>query len=289
MAKRSAKPEAAQWPFPAKGSPAWKAAQGNETKTTMAGTAASLHSKASAGAPNPDWTRDELILALDLYFREPAARGSKTHPECIKLSEALNSLPIHQGQAHGVTFRNANGVGMKLSNFLKYDPTYKGVGLTSGSRLEEEVWTTFSGDHTRLHQAAEAILAGAVELSENGISVPDDDDDEEAEEGRILTAIHRRRERQPGLARKKKQQALDKTGALKCEVCNFDFAVRYGKLGEGFAECHHGRPISTLKAGDKTKLSELHIVCANCHRMLHRERPWLSVEQLRGRYTKAGT
>lgn len=67
---------------------------------------------------NPKWARDELILALDLYFKEPHARGSKTHPEVIKLSEILNALPIHEGMAPGETFRNANGVGMKLSNLF---------------------------------------------------------------------------------------------------------------------------------------------------------------------------
>lgn len=43
---------------------------------------------------NPPWARDELILALELYFREPSACGSKTHSEVIKLSEILNKLPI---------------------------------------------------------------------------------------------------------------------------------------------------------------------------------------------------
>jgi len=242
--------------------------------------------KPPASTANPDWTRDELILALDLYFRVPAARGSKTHPECVKLSEILNALPIHAGQAHGKTFRNANGVGMKLSNFLKYDPTYAGVGLPRGAHLEEEVWATFSGDHPRLRAAAVAILAGATELSEAGITI-DDEVDDEADEGRILTVIHKRRERAPGLVKKRKKQVLSQTGALKCQVCTFDFAIHYGTIGYGFAECHHDRAISTMKPGEKTKLSELHIVCANCHRMLHRTRPWLSIEEFKTHYPAA--
>ncbi len=78
---------------------------------------------------NPDWTRDELILALDLYFREPAARGSKTHPAVIELSELLNTLPIHGRANRHEKFRNPSGVGMKLSNFLRYDSSYTGAGL----------------------------------------------------------------------------------------------------------------------------------------------------------------
>ena len=49
---------------------------------------------------NPNWTKDELILALELYFRDETSRGNKTHPEVIKLSQILNSLPIHSGGVH---------------------------------------------------------------------------------------------------------------------------------------------------------------------------------------------
>jgi len=52
---------------------------------------------------NPTWTRDELILALDLYLHEPAARGSKTHPAVIELSGVLNRLPIHARGSRQVT------------------------------------------------------------------------------------------------------------------------------------------------------------------------------------------
>jgi 5-methylcytosine-specific restriction protein A len=230
-------------------------------------------------ARNPDWTRDELILALDLYFREPTARGSKTHPACASLSAVLNSLPIHRGTPKGPTFRNPSGVGMKLSNFLKYDPTYSGKGLPAGSHAEEEVWGSFAHDLPKLSSMAKSILAGANELAQSGVEA--DEEDEGSEEGRILTRIHKLRERDSSLARKKKKSVKASTGALECEVCKFDFAEAFGSLGVDFAECHHGKPISTLEPGGKTKLADLHIVCANCHRMLHRGKKWLSVAELK--------
>jgi putative restriction endonuclease len=36
-----------------------------------------------------------------------------------------------------------------------------------------------------------------------------------------------------------------------------------------------------LKDGDTTRLEDLALLCANCHRMIHRASPWLSVEELR--------
>lgn len=238
-----------------------------------------VEDKRPSSVSNPDWTRDELILALDLYFREPSARGNKTHPACRELSGFLNDLPIHGITPHSVTFRNANGVAMKLSNFLRYDPTYSGAGLSSGSQSEEEVWTTFAAHPEKLKEAASAIRAGATELRAAGVFARDDE--EEAEEGRILTRVHKLRERDSRLVRAKKTKVFQSTGALKCEVCTFDFAAEYGQLGHGFAECHHGRPVSQLESGSKTRLSDLHVVCANCHRMLHRGKKWLTVSELK--------
>ncbi len=69
--------------------------------------------------------------------------------------------------------------------------------------------------------------------------------------------------------------------ALKCEVCDFDFAVTYGELGNEFAECHHTKPVATMKHGEKTRQEDLSIVCANCHRMLHRNGQLLSLAVLK--------
>ena len=231
---------------------------------------------------NPPWTRDELILALDLYFREPSARGSKTHPGVIELSDTLNKLPIHPGIEAGSKFRNPSGVGMKLSNFLRYDPDYSGTGLNRGSKLEEDVWHEFATDKARLANVAAAIRANYELLGGRPDAASEADfEDEEAPEGRVLTRVHKVRERDRKLIQRKKEQAVGRYGRLVCEVCDFDFRATYGELGKGFAECHHERPVSELKPGDKTKLSELRIVCANCHRIIHRARPWRSVEELR--------
>ena len=103
---------------------------------------------------------------------------------------------------------------------------------------------------------------------------------EEYPEGRMLLRLHRRKERNPKAVRRKKETVLAASGKLLCEVCDFDFAVVYGALGNGFAECHHRVPLGQLKVEQRVRLSELAIVCANCHRMLHRRPPY-RVEELR--------
>jgi 5-methylcytosine-specific restriction protein A len=97
----------------------------------------------------------------------------------------------------------------------------------------------------------------------------------------MLTREHKFRERNRLLVNRKKQQALKATGGLECEVCAFDFFAIYGEIGRNFAECHHTLPISDLADARETRLSDLAIVCANCHRMLHRARPWKTIQALK--------
>jgi hypothetical protein len=104
---------------------------------------------------------------------------------------------------------------------------------------------------------------------------------EEIIEGRRLLKLHKFRERKLRIVIRKKKSVLKATGLLLCEACSFDFAAVYGKLGDGFAECHHRLPLAEYDAEAPTRLEDLAIVCANCHRMLHRSRPMMKVEELR--------
>jgi 5-methylcytosine-specific restriction protein A len=108
-----------------------------------------------------------------------------------------------------------------------------------------------------------------------------DDGLQEAPEGRLLTRKHLARERNRKLVDSKRKQALRKHGKLACEACGFDFAARYGHRGDGFIECHHTKPVATLLEGHKTHVDDLALVCANCHRMIHRAKPWLSIANVR--------
>ncbi|MDU7725415.1 HNH endonuclease [Clostridium perfringens] len=71
-----------------------------------------------------------------------------------------------------------------------------------------------------------------------------------------------------------------KYGKLKCEICGFDFESKYGKIGENFIEGHNIKLVSELQDEDVTKKEDIVLLCSNCHRMIHRRRPWLSKEEL---------
>ncbi|TGE09953.1 HNH endonuclease [Hymenobacter fodinae] len=100
-------------------------------------------------------------------------------------------------------------------------------------------------------------------------------------EGKEKFRLHRIKERNRDLVKAVKERALLIDGNLCCQVCEFSFLEKYGALGEGFIEAHHLRPISELTEETLTQLDDLVLVCSNCHRMLHRRRPWLTLEDLK--------
>lgn len=231
---------------------------------------------------NPNWSRDELILALDLYFRHSPLGISENHPDVVELSKILNKLGSRLGRIESATFRNKNGVYMKLCNFLRFDPTYQGVGLKAGGKLEEEIWSRFFESREELGRLSDSIKASLA----NGsviLTTPVDENEEQAfPEGAVAYRIHLSRERNRDLVRRAKERAKRKNGRLVCAACEFDFHATYGQIGEGYIECHHVVAVSELKPGARTRVEELAMLCANCHRMIHRRRPWLHVEELRG-------
>jgi|GEM_PF-436700 len=233
---------------------------------------------------NPDWTREEVILALNLYFNLDAKRISSRTPEIVQLSNILISLPLHPLESRLPTFRNPNGVANKLSNFLSLDPHYNGAGYGHHSQCDEEIWKEFYGAKDQLAKEAKAIVAfGASSEIKSAVMENTEDEELSAPEGRLRLYIHRRRERYGGLPKKKKNQALKKAGHLVCEVCKFDFELAYSNIPKPFIECHHNTPLSQLEPNTETTLEDLSLVCANCHRMLHAFETAISVEELRRR------
>lgn len=93
-------------------------------------------------------------------------------------------------------------------------------------------------------------------------------------EGKMKRRFVAHRFRENRLRHAKIREALlTNKGKLVCEVprCGFDFEKRYGKVGAGYAQVHHLRLLSSVpKKGIRTKLSDLAIVCANCHAMIHK-------------------
>lgn len=199
------------------------------------------------------------------------------HTAVVELSQYLRSLPLHPASARTSSFRNPNGVARKLADIGTRDPRYPDRKQTSGSRLDREIWTRFGDDLSEVPLLAREIRAAAQPSS----AAPTEDEDVERIEGRsrIIFRRHLAVERDRSLVLRKKQAVRKSTGRLACDVCGFDFQEAFGPLGQDVADVHHLHPISL--GARVTKLSDLAILCANCHRIAHRIEPLPSIAELR--------
>jgi len=109
-----------------------------------------------------NWTRDELILAFNLYCRTQFGRIHNRNPEIIALAKALGRTP--------------SALSWKLANFARLDPALKQRNISGaghGAKLEKEVWDEFSEDWERLSFESEKLrlnlLNEPVELNKDEV------------------------------------------------------------------------------------------------------------------------
>jgi len=128
----------------------------------------------------------------------------------------------------------------------------------------------------------QSILDNANQFSTNLVGQEDIIEATAFPEGTKLYYSHIISERNKELVDSAKRKFGEKHGSVYCEVCGFNFESKYGNIGKNYIEAHHIFPVSEMKEGHSTRIEDLVMVCSNCHRMLHRKRPWLSAESISG-------
>lgn len=179
-----------------------------------------------------------------------SSKMTSSNPDIIELSFLLNRLPIHDVRPDEVKFRNPNGVNLKLNNFKAFDPTYKGTGMQNYGKLDKLVFEEFAHDRNRLHKIADRIRDVSNDLNLANelylIREKEEDDLVAVKEGAVIYKLHKYRERDSKIIRKKKEVEFQKQGRLLCEACTFDFHQKYGELGYKYIECHHRVPFPSF-------------------------------------------
>ncbi len=100
------------------------------------------------------WTKDELIVAFNLYLQLPFGKLDSRTPEIIHLASLIG--------------RNANAVSMRLNNFASVDPYHqqRGIkGLTGGKKQVQPIWDEFINNKEELLFESERILAEREHIS----------------------------------------------------------------------------------------------------------------------------
>lgn len=94
------------------------------------------------------WTREELILAINLYCKLPFGKLHRNNPDVIHLAELIGRSP--------------NAVAFKLVNFASFDPSLQARGIKgaeNASKLDRVIWDEFYNNWDKLPFESEKLLS----------------------------------------------------------------------------------------------------------------------------------
>ena len=209
------------------------------------------------------FTRDEVILALDVLYSSENGRVTADSHEIKELSLLLNRLPIHPLENRRADFRSPTGITAQLMRFRL--SCLSGINGQNVGGVFFRVAFEYEDRVNELHSIAKAIrknrevfvsLFGSP-LEDNGFP-----------EGILLGHLHNIIEQRDGA-----KLALNDH----CEVCNSRPALCYRNAGQLLQNHLVVAPI-LMDYSRKYRANSFLTVCPTCHAALHRYRPWLTKE-----------
>lgn len=231
---------------------------------------------------------DEFVeQAIDLGYRHPATNSRFAASAALLASVVLTAL--HPKRFVDFRQRRWEELAVRLNHeYPRGGSSDYGARLIWAGRFAKEI--TETPTYRRLWPKGESLwVIGGVcwdAMTPKGMERlrnhrKEDDAEKEYDEGKERMRWHLTRERNRTLVARVKERRLKSDPLLRCDVCRFSFVEFYGDLGTDFIEAHHRVALAELEMGVKTTEEDLALVCANCHRMLHRGEVTLPVEELR--------
>ena len=182
-------------------------------------------------------------------------------------------LALAMGYSHHTTVNMMYGrLARLIGEKLGYNPEPEKLGalVTFEKRKGEWHWIL----RPEVSQALEAL--GWIESNTVRLFPDEIDSAEIFREGAVRQVAVNAYERDP----RARQKCIEHYG-VNCSVCNFNFGKAFGQLGEGFIHVHHLSPISEIgEEYEVNPVKDLRPVCPNCHAMIHRHSPPLSIEEI---------
>jgi len=227
------------------------------------------------GAAERHWT-------LHTYYL--CAGGSHWHSK-VRLSESPLYLELHCrlnrfGSVHHVGLFRLDLNGLLRERYIR--PESKG---SHDSDVRLRIFRADDGSfYVQTNQRGPRLLLACVPVSDADVSPSLDVDIHTfaANEGQRRLVLHLQRERNQTVVRKKKKQAV----SLDCEVCGFSFGRAYGRTASDYCEAHHLLLLSAVEHTTQTRMEDLAILCANCHRVVHLRNPPYTLNEVRSMLSK---
>jgi 5-methylcytosine-specific restriction protein A len=173
-----------------------------------------------------------------------------------------------------------NGSRVNPTDSSQWPHTWQSLEIRLASRPFDRTDASAEREFREVLFLCEGMLALVLSLAAEPISTVEaheiDPSTAGYPEGALVRVVANRYERDP----RNRALAIAIHGTI-CRGCGFDFEAVYGAIGRGYIELHHVVPVA--KMGEHYRVNpttDLVPVCPNCHAMLHRRNPPLTVEQL---------
>ncbi|MEO8771510.1 MAG: HNH endonuclease [Ferruginibacter sp.] len=221
--------------------------------------------------PNKLWYVTHLVSAID---NEISIVNNPAHPyvrQVCVIGKATSAIPINDNLWSFFKCNRGQICNIKTIE-RRFTPDF------TPEQKQQFIWSLYNNLDPNLNGEIESLQSEPLDLETMSVI-------EGAE--RTILKLHKIRERSKDIIDQSKLLAKNQS-RFYCEVCTFNFETVYPGLGNGFIECHHKQPIS--EGGiRKTTVNDLALVCANCHRMLHKkseEGKYYNIEELRKQIIK---
>ncbi len=231
---------------------------------------------------------DEVAGVKDLYRCPTCQRTSQTRrggrwrcPKCrVDYTDPIiDPTPVRAFTAHlgGVRRLDDAETWIRRVKASTKPKLQNAIRLMQPSQIGSELATLIS------EQATLAATPSAPAVVDDASSFAEADYSSWTAEGQRRLVTHLRIERSSIAAREAKRQHAQRDPRCPCEVCGMSFAEVYGDHGALYIEAHHRQPLALLDEPRPPTPADFAMVCANCHRMLHRTRDvTMAVDELAG-------
>lgn len=285
----------------------------DDVEEALGGASSDIKVQGSAGAGN--WATVPWISVFDLTVTNTATGGYYIvylfHP-----TEPVVHLSLNQGtttlrkeysrNARAVMRGRAQAIRFRLHDFTDRFPVQE-ISLGSDQTLPMDyeaahsIGLTYTAadmpSEEKLRDDLQTLVRAYRVLTFRGGLDPSAEVSEvievcTASKAATLTEIrryrHHRRIERNTLASKLVKSRL----GTRCQCCDFDFEEAYGGVGKGYIEVHHLKPLSTLQEGEPVSydiVQDFAVLCANCHRMIHRQTDPSDLAALKSTYRVSRT
>ncbi|MDR5659011.1 HNH endonuclease [Serpentinicella sp. ANB-PHB4] len=175
---------------------------------------------------------------------------------------------------------------LKLANFIEIDSSNQEVDISdyylisNDELLKSKLKSQYACGYVYKIISNEDAFTNAVRESKGNY-----DDSQKQRgflEGKKNLKKHITIERNQSLIKEAKKEFKKNHGKLFCEICEFDFSVKYNSLGKDFIEGHHKKPISLLDGKEiEMKIEDIAMLCSNCHSMIHRKKDCFTIDEVK--------